>query len=95
MTPRLASKIAIITGSSSGIGRAIALAFSRSGATILCSDLDPQPRGLQPEKSDLPTHELILQEGGKAVFQKCDTSNAEEVKDLVARAVKEWGRVDM
>ncbi|KAF2472935.1 putative short chain type dehydrogenase [Lindgomyces ingoldianus] len=92
---RLQSKTAIITGSSSGLGRAIALLFARHGANIVCSDLREQPRGEMPEASSLTTMEELSKMGARAIFITCDTSNANEVQELVGRTVREFGRLDI
>ena len=92
MTGRLESKVAIITGSSSGIGRATSLTFAREGASVVCGDLHETAR---QESEGEPTHELIQKSGGKAIFVKCDTSKAQEVEALVQKAVQEYGRVDI
>ena len=92
MPGRLESKVAIITGASSGIGRATSLTFAREGAAIVCGDLREASR----QKSETePTHQLIQKNGGKAIFVKCDTSKAQEVEALVQKAVQEYGRVDI
>lgn len=87
-------RVAIVTGSSSGNGRAIALALAAEGASVVCSDLDPTVKVGGYEKDPTPTHELIAKTG-KAVFLKADASSEEAIKELVAVAVKEYGRLDM
>lgn len=61
----------------------------------MCSDLTSSVAGGGYKKSDTPTHELIQQEGGKAVFQSTDVSSEDGVKKLVGAAVKNYERVDM
>ncbi len=79
-------KVALVTGASGGIGRATAVAFAASGASVVVSDVN--------EAGANETVDLIVQAGGKAVFQRCDVSKGDEVKALVARAVSEYGRLD-
>lgn len=89
---RLQDRVAVITGSSSGIGRAIALKFASEGAHIVCGDLKPEERDLK----ETPTHELILENSSsKAVFLKTDVREEQEVKALIDKAVSEFGRIDM
>jgi NAD(P)-dependent dehydrogenase (short-subunit alcohol dehydrogenase family) len=92
MPGRLEGKVAVITGSSSGIGRATSLTFAREGASIVCSDLKETAR---QEAESEPTHELIKKNGGKVIFVKCDTSKEAEVEALLKAGVKEFGRVDI
>ena len=94
-TQRLPSKTAIVTGSSSGLGRAIALAFSASGASVICADLSPHSKQPSNPEDEIPTHELIGERGGKSTFVKCDVGDSESVQELVKRAVGEFGRLDM
>jgi NAD(P)-dependent dehydrogenase (short-subunit alcohol dehydrogenase family) len=79
-------KVALVTGASGGIGRATALAFAASGASVVVSDVN--------DAGGAETVDLIAAAGGRAVFQHCDVSQGEEVKALVARAVSEFGRLD-
>lgn len=99
LSNRLASRVTIITGSSSGIGRAIALAFASNGAfPIICSDLRPEPQGTwSTEEPDIPTHDLICQRygQGKAVYVKADVTVARDVENLVHKAVEVGGRLDV
>lgn len=92
MPGRLESKVAIITGASSGIGRATSLTFAREGAVVVCGDLHETSR---QESEDEPTHQLIQKNGGKAIFVKCDVSKAQEVEALVQKAVQGYGRIDI
>jgi NADP-dependent 3-hydroxy acid dehydrogenase YdfG len=96
MSGRLASKVAIITGSSSGIGRAIALAFASEGASLLLSDLTPNFRLEYPTDS-LPgtTLEEALALGARAAYHPCDTTKSVDVQALVAKAVETYGRLDI
>lgn len=90
MSKRLANRVAIVTGASQGIGREICHQFHLEGTSVVCVDIRPSaPNGF------VPTHELIQQLGGKAIFVEADVSNAEKVEKLVATAVAEYGRVDM
>ena len=92
---RLLNKIAIVTGSSSGIGRAIALAYAAEGAAVVCSDLQPDAKAQMDEKDVKPTHEVIGERGGRAIFVECDVGDSPSVQRLVEKAVQEYGRLDV
>ena len=94
MPSRLSSRIAIVTGASSGIGRAIALVYAQEGASVMCSDIHPNQPG-KAQESQKATHELILENGGRAAFMKTDVTDEAQVKALVAETVKQFGRLDM
>ena len=96
--PRLPEKVALITGSSSGVGRAIALLFAAEGtALIVCADLKSEATQGADAEADYPTHELICKRygQGKAVYVKTDVGVGEDVEKAVGVAVKEGGRLDM
>lgn len=97
--PDLLDKTAVITGSSSGLGRAIALLFAEHGTRlIICADLKSEGRiGGADEDEGVPTHDLIGERhgGGRAVFKKADVSVSEDVKGLIESAVDIGGRLDM
>jgi NAD(P)-dependent dehydrogenase (short-subunit alcohol dehydrogenase family) len=95
MSQRLLNKVAIVTGSSSGLGRAISLLYLREGAKVVCSDLTPSARALIPDETDANTHEIIQRAGGEAIFVKTDVGKAEDMKGLIEAAVKKFGRLDM
>ena len=92
---RLLDKVAIITGASSGFGRAIALAYAAEGAKVVCADLNALASTFMDEASIEATHHLVQKRGGKSVFIKCDVGNSEDVQNLVREAVKVYGRLDM
>jgi NAD(P)-dependent dehydrogenase (short-subunit alcohol dehydrogenase family) len=75
-------KVALVTGGSRGIGRATALLFARCGAKVVVGDVDP---------AGVETAEMIKQERGEAIFVQTDVCITEEVKNLVAIAVKTFG----
>lgn len=94
----LANKVAIVTGSSSGIGRAISLAYAREGARVVCADLQPTTRFEQSSDEDETrgtTHDRIIEAGGEAIFVRADVTDAEQVEELVKTAVRTWGRLDV
>ncbi|MFC6613617.1 SDR family NAD(P)-dependent oxidoreductase [Halopenitus salinus] len=81
----------IVTGASSGIGRAIATQFGEAGAAVINADLRPNP----PEDADrLPTHELIEDRGGNAEYVETDVSNRRDIETVV-EAAREYGGVDV
>lgn len=85
---RLAGKVAIITGSDSGIGRAVAIAFAREGADILISYL-------QEEDDAKETQHWVEQSGRRAVLMPGDVSDETYCQSVVDRAVAEFGKLDI
>ena len=83
---RLEGKVAVITGASSGIGRATAIRFAGEGAAVVLADLN-QEGGESAVRA-------CKENGGRAVFQKTDVSAGEDVKAAVDRAVSEFGKLD-
>jgi len=96
MKTQLENQIAIVTGSSSGNGRAIALALSLSGAIVVCGDLNKKARNEGYEEDiEIDTDDLIQRRGGKAVYVQADVRYASQVENLVTRAVSNFGRLDI
>ncbi|HEY2934060.1 MAG TPA: SDR family oxidoreductase [Acidobacteriota bacterium] len=79
-------KVALVTGGSTGIGRAGALAFARKGARVVVA----ARRGREGEE----TIALIRDSGGEAIFVQADVARASEVRDMVAKAASTYGRLD-
>ncbi|MEM1518340.1 MAG: 3-oxoacyl-ACP reductase family protein [Nitrososphaerota archaeon] len=88
MSGRLSGKVAIITGSSRGIGRAVALRFAREGAKIVCNYVS------QSIKADEVVRQ-IKSIGGEAVAVKADVSSKEDAKLLVETAINNFGKLDI
>jgi glucose 1-dehydrogenase len=80
----------VVTGGSSGLGRAMSLAFAREGADVVVGDLRKPPREGGP-----PTAELIAEQGGSAVFVQADASQAADIDRMVSTAVDRCGRLDV
>ena len=81
----------LITGGSSGIGRAIALAFGDAGATVVNADITPNPKDTD---TDQATHEAIEADGGTAIYVHTDVSNPDDI-DAVVKTAREYGGVDV
>jgi NAD(P)-dependent dehydrogenase (short-subunit alcohol dehydrogenase family) len=79
-------KVVIVTGAGSGIGKATAIAFGKEGAKVVVSDVK--------EKEAQATADEIIKNKGEAISVKCDVSLEEEVKNLVAKAVEKYGKLD-
>ena len=86
---RLQGQTAIITGSSSGIGRATAIEMAAEGANVVVN----YPGGSPDMANEVMGR--IKSEGGTAICIKADVSNEEEVKAMVAETVRSFGTVDI
>ena len=86
----LTDKTAVVTGASSGIGRAIALSFAAAGARVALADLREDPI-----EGGATTAELIRAAGGTAFFHQTDVASWSDVDAVVSEAVARWERLDV
>ncbi|MGL4622718.1 MAG: SDR family oxidoreductase [Chroococcidiopsis sp.] len=82
----LQNKVALVTGGTTGIGRATAIAFGAAGAKVVFSGR----RDAEGEK----TAKLIRETGAECLYVHSDASNEEEIKALVHKTVATYGRLD-
>ena len=87
MAKPMNGKVVLITGGSSGIGRAAALLFARAGASVVLAARGAE-RGEKVEQE-------INATGGKALFVQADVSDSNQVQSLIAQAVGGFGRLDL
>lgn len=80
------NKVVFVTGASSGIGRATALAFAAKGAKVACVDVQ--------ENDGKKTCQMVKEVGGTAIFLKCDVSKTQDVKSAIEQTVSQFGRID-
>lgn len=85
---KLKDKVALITGSSRGIGNAIALLFAEEGAKIVVNYLNSESEAHK-------TVEKIKKLGSEAIAIKCDVSQESEIKNMIGKTVKEFGKIDI
>ncbi|KAF2840069.1 NAD(P)-binding protein [Patellaria atrata CBS 101060] len=108
MPDMLQGKTALVTGSSSGLGRAIALAYAAQGAQVCCVDLFPTLRNsANPTtgkaddlanriETETPTHEeLRARYGGTHVFVRADVTSAGDWQAAVRSCIDAFGRLDV
>lgn len=89
MSSKLAGKVALVTGSSAGIGKAITLKFAENGANLIIHGKDPTP-----ELGQAVVREIISL-GCKAIFGEADINNYQEVKRMVDRGIERFGKIDI
>lgn len=92
---RLQDKIMVVTGASSGFGRAIAKAYAAEGAKVVVSDVHENPNsGGFEDDAALTTVEAVEKLGGTATYVGCDVTKEDQVDNLVAETVRTFGRID-
>jgi len=84
---QLENKVALITGSGSGIGKAAAILFAEQGAKVVISDIN--------ESHGHSVVEEIKQKGGDAFFIKADSSKPEDNEALIKQTIQKYGRLDI
>lgn len=87
----LKGKVAVVTGSGQGLGKAIAVAFANEGAKIITNSRKPGTKGGDAET----TAEAIAQSGGEAVAVFGDVSNFSDTEKLIHTAVDQFGGIDI
>jgi len=87
MSKMFKGKVALVTGGSTGIGRATALAFAREGAKVVVVNNSNIEKGKE-------TVSLIKKAGGEAIHIKADVSKASEAEEMVNKTVELYGRLD-
>jgi NAD(P)-dependent dehydrogenase (short-subunit alcohol dehydrogenase family) len=86
MNLSFAGKVVLITGGTSGIGRATAVAFAEQGANVVVAG--------RRETEGVESVRLLEKAGGKGLFVRTDVTAEEEIAALVARTVEHFGRLD-
>lgn len=86
-TPALSGQVAVITGAGRGIGRAIALAYARAGAAVVCA--------ARTHAQLSETVQQIQAEGGRAHAVTCDVTRYADMEQLFAETVRVFGGVDL
>ena len=83
---KLEGKVAIITGSGAGIGRATALLFAREGAKVCCNSISNSAQDVANEIKTL---------GGEAIFIQADVSKEQDAMRLVEETINNFGKIDI
>src|ERR1700761_6872646 len=87
MSKQFENKVVLITGGTSGIGRATAVAFAKEGAKVVVSG--------RRKAEGAETVTLVEKAGGKGLFIQADVTDEEQVKKLVQTTVDTFGRLDV
>ena len=85
---RLQGKVAVVTGGSAGMGRAIAELFAREGARVVVN-YNESRQAAEQLASD------IRAQGGEAVSTRANVANDDEVREMMGQTAERWGRLDI
>jgi NAD(P)-dependent dehydrogenase (short-subunit alcohol dehydrogenase family) len=85
---KLEGRVAVVTGAASGIGKAIAIAFAREGASIVVADKSD-------EAAAGAVLEALAEIGAEVLFVQTDVSDETSVNQMAAKALEQFGRVDI
>ncbi len=86
MEIRFDGQVALVTGAAKGMGLAAARAFAKSGAAVVMADMDAEAVGKEAQ--------ALVKAGGKALAVTCDVADEAQVRDMVAAAIRAFGRLD-
>ena len=96
MTIRYDGRVAIVTGAGNGLGRAHALGLAGRGAKVVVNDLGGKSDGTgASSEAALKVVEEIKARGGEAIADGANVADWDQVRAMIARTMKEWGRVDI
>ncbi|KNZ40858.1 3-oxoacyl-ACP reductase FabG [Acetobacterium bakii] len=84
---RLDNKVAIVTGSAQGLGKAMVLKLAQSGAKTVVTDINYE--------ACLKVEKEIHEAGGEAFSVNCNVTNRQEVKNLIAETIGKYGQIDV
>ena len=97
----LSGKVAIVTGGSRGIGRAICTGLAAQGATVVVASRTEVDRSAESEFEKYAsgtighTAQSIAAQGGQALTVRCDVTQIEDIQSLTAAALDHFGRIDV
>jgi len=88
-------KVAIVTGASRGIGKAVAIGFAKEGAKVVVAARTVEPRSERLPGTIHETVEAIEKLGGQALAVQCDVTDETSVNAMVEAAIDRFGRIDV